>query len=71
MSLNIIILAAGKGKRVLLYRYQKGPFKVGGKTMLEHVLISAQKLNPKSINVVVNSKIENIKRNFENYKLIG
>ena len=68
MSLNIIILAAGKGKR-MHSTLPKVMHKVGGKTMLEHVLISAQKLNPKSINVVVNSKIENIKKNFENYKI--
>ena len=61
MSLNIIILAAGKGKR-MHSTLPKVMHKVGGKTMLEHVLISAQKLNPKSINVVVNSKIENIKK---------
>ena len=68
MSLNIIILAAGKGKR-MHSTLPKVMHKVGGKTMLEHVLISAQKLNPKSINVVVNSKIENIKKNFENYEI--
>ena len=68
MSLNIIILAAGNGKR-MHSTLPKVMHKVGGKTMLEHVLISAKKLNPKSINVVVNSKIENIKINFENYKI--
>ena len=66
MSLNIIILAAGNGKR-MHSTLPKVMHKVGGKTMLEHVLISAKKLNPKSINVVVNSKIEDIKINFENY----
>ena len=68
MSLNIIILAAGNGKR-MHSALPKVMHKVGGKTMLEHVLISAKKLNPKSINVVVNSKIEDIKINFENYKI--
>ena len=68
MSLNIIILAAGKGKR-MHSALPKVMHKVGGKTMLEHVLISAEKLNPKSINVVVNSKIEDIKINFQNYKI--
>ena len=43
--------------------------KVGGKTMLEHVLISAQKLQPKTISVVVNPKIETIKNNFKDYKI--
>ena len=68
MSLNIIILAAGNGKR-MHSALPKVMHKVGGKTMLEHVLISAEKLNPKSINVVVNSKIEDIKTNFKNYKI--
>tara|TARA_X000000368_G_scaffold1068_1_gene875 strand:+ start:1907 stop:3262 length:1356 start_codon:yes stop_codon:yes gene_type:complete len=68
MSLNIIILAAGNGKR-MHSALPKVMHKVGGKTMLEHVLISAEKLNPKSINVVVNSKIEDIKTNYKNYKI--
>jgi len=68
MSLNIIILAAGNGKR-MHSALPKVMHKVGGKTMLEHVLISSEKLNPKSINVVVNSKIKDIKTNFQNYKI--
>ena len=50
MSLNIIILAAGNGKR-MHSTLPKVMHKVGGKPMLEHVLISAKKLNPKSITV--------------------
>ena len=68
MSLNIIILAAGRGKR-MHSALPKVMHKVGGKTMLEHVLISAQKLKPKTINVVVNPKIEKIKNNFKDYKI--
>jgi len=68
MSLNIIILAAGNGKR-MQSALAKVMHKVGGKPMLEHVLISAKKLNPKSINVVINSKIESIKNSFKNYKV--
>ena len=45
MSLNIIILAAGNGKR-MHSALPKVMHKVGGKPMLEHVLISARKLNP-------------------------
>ena len=60
MSLNIIILAAGKGKR-MHSSLPKVMHKVGGKSMLEHVLISAKKLNPSSINVVLSPKIESIK----------
>jgi bifunctional UDP-N-acetylglucosamine pyrophosphorylase/glucosamine-1-phosphate N-acetyltransferase len=68
MSLNIIILAAGNGKR-MQSNLPKVMHKVGGKTMLEHVLISANKLKPKTINVVVNPKIEYIKESFLAYKI--
>ena len=68
MSLNIIILAAGNGKR-MHSNLPKVMHKVGGKTMLEHVLTTAQKLKPKTINVVVNLKIEHIKESFENYNI--
>jgi bifunctional UDP-N-acetylglucosamine pyrophosphorylase/glucosamine-1-phosphate N-acetyltransferase len=68
MSLNIIILAAGNGKR-MQSNLPKVMHKVGGKTMLEHVLISANKLKPKTINVVVNPKIEYIKESFLDYKI--
>ena len=68
MSLNIIILAAGNGKR-MHSELPKVMHKVGGKTMLEHVLISAKGLNPKSINVVINPKIENIKNSFKDYNI--
>jgi len=68
MNLNIIILAAGNGKR-MHSSIPKVMHKVGGKTMLEHVLIAAQKLKPNSINVVINSRIEHIKSNFSKYKI--
>ena len=68
MSLNIIILAAGNGKR-MQSNLPKVMHKVGGKTMLEHVLISANKLKPKTINVVVNPKIEYIKESFLDDKI--
>ena len=68
MSLNIIILAAGNGKR-MQSNLPKVMHKVGGKTMLEHVLISANKLKPKTVNVVVNPKIEYIKESFLDYKI--
>ena len=68
MSLNIIILAAGKGKR-MHSSLPKVMHKVGGKSMLEHVLISAKKLNPSSINVVLSPKIESIKKSFGGYDI--
>ena len=69
MSLNIIILAAGKGKR-MHSSLPKVMHKVGGKSMLEHVLISAKKLNPSSINVVLSPKIESIKKSFGSYDIV-
>ncbi len=69
MSLNIIILAAGKGKR-MHSSLPKVMHKVGGKSMLEHVLISAEKLNPSSINVVLSPKIESIKKSFGGYDIV-
>lgn len=68
MDLNIIILAAGKGKR-MHSSLPKVMHKVGGKSMLEHVLISAKKLNPSSINVVLSPKIESIKKSFGGYDI--
>ena len=68
MSINIIILAAGNGKR-MHSALPKVMHKVGGKPMLEHVLISAKKLNPKTIHVVINPKIESIKNYFKDYNV--
>ena len=68
MNLNIIILAAGNGKR-MHSTLPKVMHKVGGKTMLEHVLISAKKLKPTSINVVLNPKIESLKESFKSYDI--
>ena len=68
MNLNIIILAAGNGKR-MHSSIPKVMHKVGGKTMLEHVLVSAEKLNPISINVVINSRTEHIKSDFSKHKV--
>ncbi|SSY70556.1 bifunctional UDP-N-acetylglucosamine diphosphorylase/glucosamine-1-phosphate N-acetyltransferase GlmU [Alysiella crassa] len=52
MSLNVIILAAGKGTRM----YSKLPkvlHKIAGKSMLEHVIDTAETLKPSNINVVI------------------
>ncbi|MCG7656150.1 bifunctional UDP-N-acetylglucosamine diphosphorylase/glucosamine-1-phosphate N-acetyltransferase GlmU [Wielerella bovis] len=51
-NLHIIILAAGKGTRM----YSKMPkvlHQIGGKSMLEHVINTAEQLQPESINVVI------------------
>ena len=51
MSLNVIILAAGKGKR-MASNIPKVMHCVGGVPMLEHVVRTAQSLHPKKIHVV-------------------
>ena len=52
MSLNIIILAAGKGTR-MYSNMPKVLHQIAGKSMLEHVINVAETLKPSSINVVI------------------
>lgn len=52
MDLEVIILAAGKGKR-MHSNLPKVLHKVANKPMLQHVIETAYELKPKSINVVV------------------
>jgi len=51
MSLSVIILAGGKGKR-MVSSLPKVLHRIGGTTLLQHVVRIAQKLDPKKINVV-------------------
>lgn len=51
-SLNIVILAAGKGTR-MYSRLPKVLHEIGGISMLERVIYTAQSLNPDSISVVI------------------
>lgn len=60
MSLNIVILAAGQGKRM----YSNTPkvlHKIAGKPMLMHVIETAMRLNPTAIYVVIGHGGEQIK----------
>jgi bifunctional UDP-N-acetylglucosamine pyrophosphorylase/glucosamine-1-phosphate N-acetyltransferase len=52
MSLHIVILAAGQGKR-MNSNTPKPLFKLGGKEMLRRVVETAQKFKPEAIHVVV------------------
>lgn len=52
MNLHIVILAAGKGTR-MYSRLPKVLHRIGGKTMLERVIDTAESLKPQSIHVVV------------------
>lgn len=60
MSLDIVILAAGQGKR-MESDLPKVLNLLGGKTILEHVIDTARKLNPKKIYLVMGYKYELIK----------
>lgn len=57
MSLEVIILAAGKGKR-MHSKLPKVLHKVADKPMLEHVISTAASLKPESIHVVVGHMAE-------------
>lgn len=57
----VIILAAGKGTR-MKSKYPKVCHEVGGISLIRHVIIKAQQLNPGTINVVVGDDVELIKR---------
>lgn len=61
MSLHIVILAAGQGKR-MHSACSKVLHKVGGKPMLERVVETASHLNPEAIHVVIGHGGEQIKR---------
>jgi bifunctional UDP-N-acetylglucosamine pyrophosphorylase / glucosamine-1-phosphate N-acetyltransferase len=61
MGLKIIILAAGKGKRMASC-LPKVLHLIGGKTMLEHVVNTAESLNPENIIVVVGNGKEKVKK---------
>lgn len=54
MGLKVVILAAGKGKRMASER-PKVLHQIGGKTMLEHVVSTAETLSPEEIFVVYGS----------------
>lgn len=61
MSLEVIILAAGNGKR-MLSDYPKVLHSIGGKPMLARVIETAQALSPKKIHVVCGIHTEQIKQ---------
>ena len=65
MGLDIIILAAGKGKR-MNSDLPKVLHKVAGKSMLAHVIESAQSLKPTNIHIVVGHGSEQVKKELDN-----
>ncbi len=65
MGLEIIILAAGKGTR-MHSDLPKVLHKVAGKSMLAHVIDTAQKLSPDAIHVVIGHGAELVKETIQN-----
>ena len=65
-SLEVIILAAGDGKRMKSC-LPKVLHSIGGKPMLAHVIETASTLNPKSIHIVCGIHTEKIQKGLENY----
>ncbi|MGE0592085.1 MAG: bifunctional UDP-N-acetylglucosamine diphosphorylase/glucosamine-1-phosphate N-acetyltransferase GlmU [Vicinamibacterales bacterium] len=59
-SVHIVVLAAGQGTR-MRSSLPKVLHKVGGRTMLDHVLVAARALSPASISIVVGHKAESVK----------
>jgi bifunctional UDP-N-acetylglucosamine pyrophosphorylase/glucosamine-1-phosphate N-acetyltransferase len=64
MSLEVVILAAGKGTR-MKSGLPKVLHRVGGRPMLEHVLLTALKLDPSRIHVVSGCDSETIRDHFD------
>ncbi len=61
MSLEIIILAAGKGKR-MHSSLPKVLHKVANRPMLEHVITTASSLSPKAIHIVVGHMAQKVEQ---------
>ncbi len=68
MNLEVIILAAGKGTR-MKSDLPKVLHRVAGIPMLEHVVKTAQMLNPKKIHVVVGHGSELVEKALSNYPI--
>ena len=61
-SLKTIILAAGESKRILSSK-SKILHTIGGRTILDHVLINMEKIvNKKNINIVISPKLNYLKK---------
>src|ERR1700704_6685979 len=60
MDTHVVILAAGKGTRMKSAR-PKVLHRVAGQPMIEHVLVQATSLNPRSTTVVVGHAADTLK----------
>jgi bifunctional UDP-N-acetylglucosamine pyrophosphorylase / glucosamine-1-phosphate N-acetyltransferase len=66
MSLEIIVLAAGEGKR-MKSNLPKVLHEIGGKPMLMRVIETAMQLNPKKIHVVCGVHTDTIQKGLQHY----
>ncbi len=67
MKLDVVILAAGKGTR-MNSTLPKVLHKIGGDTMLAHVVNTAIKLKPDKIHIVAGYGVDQIKHEFRQHK---
>ncbi len=68
MKLEVVILAAGQGTR-MKSRLPKVLHTVGGKPLLEHVIRTAQALEPAAIHVVVGHGSEQVQQALAQYNI--
>jgi bifunctional UDP-N-acetylglucosamine pyrophosphorylase/glucosamine-1-phosphate N-acetyltransferase len=68
MTLEIVILAAGQGTR-MKSRLPKVLHAVGGKSLLEHVIQTAQALSPSAVHVVIGYGGEQVQDTLAHYDL--
>jgi len=64
MTVNVVILAAGKGTR-MNSEQPKVLHELGGKPMLEHVVIAANSLDDAQIHLVIGHGADSVKAHFE------
>ena len=68
-DLNVLILAAGKGSRIKS-KIPKVLLKINGKSLLEHSIKLAYKIKPKNIFILINKKLNFLKKKFKKCKFI-
>src|SRR4030095_12956640 len=59
-DIHVVILAAGQGTR-MKSRMPKVLHRLGGKTLIDHVLGAAQLLNPETVTIVVGHEAESVR----------
>ena len=68
-SINIIILAAGKGSRIES-KTPKILLKLKSKTLIEHSISFAKRLNPRNIYIILNPKFCYLEKKIRDCKFI-